>query len=362
MTGQAKSLEIDIPAETEWRMSWNYNMTEFAEKVAENKKDGYRVHDLEVYNQRGNTVYGAIFHKRLNERGWWTVWSKSFDDFNTTFNEKKEVYRMTDIEVINEKDEEGKTKLTYSGVWVENQENLGWVARWNLTEEEWRKEYVKYVEQGYRPIDLEVYEYDDVTYYAVVWVENKHNIEWDIIWGVDHLTYKDKFQDMVEKDYLPVEMESYLIKNQKTYAGIWQTNVRGDDWHARWNLSNTEYDEYSDEFQGKGRRPLDFYSYSQDGKNPLWRSVDSERRGQEDSAQATRPDTTETDSHPHSTNSETVHRAGENFLEVGLELHARGVERKGHRVQKPGLPGPRHRSLQPTRQCLLCRSVPLQRG
>ena len=286
----AQAQEIDNPPGVAWRSSWNYTQEEFEKKTNENKKDGYRVHDIEVYNQRGNTVYAAIYHKNYDSRGWWAVWRKDYDGLTEAFDKYKDNFRMTDIEVFNEKDKDGVEQLRYSGVWVENREKLGYVAKWNLTPEEWKSEVAKNREAGYRPVDMEMYLFEGDMYFSGIWVENKDNRSWDIVWGVSHEKYQEKFKEMVRKDYQPVDMESFVANGKFYFGGIWVDNREDLAWHARWNLTNKEYDKYSDEFLKKGRRPIDFYSYSKDGETyygGLW--LQNDGRGRKKSTPKAKP-------------------------------------------------------------------------
>ena len=228
--GTPRNLNVDIPTTTGWRHSWNATSKEFAEETEKNKKDGFHLHDIEVYNQRGNTVISGIYHKRTDGRGWAAAWTKTYDEFTKYFNEQKEQgRRLIDIEVMEEKDDSGNPVLRYSGVWIENVEKLGWYGRWNLTRSEWEQEYVEYVEKGYRPTDIELYEFDGETYYAAVWVENTNNLDWDIIWEVSHEKYKEKFSEMTNKGFRPTDMESANINGTFVFSGIWETSPGNPD-------------------------------------------------------------------------------------------------------------------------------------
>lgn len=257
----AQAQDIDNPKEVSWRVVWNYTQEEFEKKTDEYKAENFRIHDLEVYNQRGNTVFACIYHDNYDDRGWWAVWRYDSEQFDTSFAEYRAQYRMTDIEVFTEMTT-GTEDLRYSGVWVENKENLRWACRWNLSSDQWNTEFAKYKNDGYRPIDIEVYIYGGEVYFAAVWVENQARRTWEMVWGQSHEQYQAKFNQMVDKTFRPVDMESYVIDGTMYYAGIWESDERGDAWSARWNLSATEYDEKSDEFINKNKRPLDFYSYS----------------------------------------------------------------------------------------------------
>ena len=175
---------------------------------------------------------------------------------------------MIDIEIMAVKDKDGKSTLQYSGVWLENKENIETRARWNLTQEQWEKEFEEFRGQGWRPVDLEQYVYNGTMYYAVIWVKNKDNRGWYLVWGQPDDDFKTKFKEMAEKNYKPVDIDSYLTNGtsgEMRYLGIWESDPTNEMWRARWNLTYKEYNDYADEFQEENLMPADFYSYSKDG-------------------------------------------------------------------------------------------------
>ena len=252
-----------------WKSLWNTKPEDWAKSVQEYKEQGYRVHDLEVYDQRGQVRLAGYFHKNDNNMGWHAAWRQDFKSFDKLYRKfRQNNYMMLiDIEVITERDSSGKQVLRYSGVWLENKNRTDQVVRWNIPGEKWLAESKEYRDKGYRPIDLEAYVFNGSIYTAAVWVKNTDGRDWYASMAKNNKDFTATFKEQLEKKkFKPIDIDSFVTDTGKRlFIGIWEPNPGNRNWKARWDRSFKEYDKFSEDFHKEGLMPADFYSYSYDG-------------------------------------------------------------------------------------------------
>jgi hypothetical protein len=160
-----------------WKTVWGMSQSVFSKKVSSMTRDGYRLHDMEVYHDEGNTRFAGIFLKD-SRRGYvrWRLTRSQFDrDFEVMSGQG---YQPIDLEIINE-----HGTLRHSSVWMENPGGPGWRMRWGLTNGEFLDELDTWRNKGYRPTDIEVYGIGAKTRYAYIMVHDPSGANWTARWG-----------------------------------------------------------------------------------------------------------------------------------------------------------------------------------
>ncbi len=160
-----------------WKVVWGKSQSYFSKSISSMRSQGYRLHDLEVYKDEGDTRFAGIFLK--DPRGAYVRWRLTRGQFDRDFKVMtRQGYTPIDLEVINE-----RGTLRYSSVWIENPGGPGWRMRWGLTNGEFLDELDTYRSKGYRPIDIEVYGIGARTRYGYVMVHDPGGAAWVARWG-----------------------------------------------------------------------------------------------------------------------------------------------------------------------------------
>ena len=160
-----------------WKAVWGQSQSYFSRSISSMTRDGYRLSDLEVYKDEGDTRFAGIFLKD-SRRGYvrWRLTRGQFDrDFKVMV---QQGYQPIDLEVINE-----RGTLRYSSVWMENPGGPAWRMRWGLTHGEFLDELDTYRRKGYCPMDIEVYGTGSGTRYGYVMVRDSSRSAWTAVYG-----------------------------------------------------------------------------------------------------------------------------------------------------------------------------------
>jgi hypothetical protein len=160
-----------------WKVVWGQSQSYFSRSISSMTRQGYRLHDLEVYNDEGDTRFAGIFLK--DSRQAYVRWRLTRSQFDRDFKVMMgQGYTPVDLEVINE-----RGTLRYSSVWIENPGGPHWRMRWGLTNGEFLDELETYRHDGYRPTDIEVYGTDSRTRYGYIMVRDRSGAAWTAQWG-----------------------------------------------------------------------------------------------------------------------------------------------------------------------------------
>lgn len=215
-----------------WRAWWGMSQDTLGRTVADLKREGYRLHDIEVYREEGHTRFAAIWLK--DPRLWGGWWRQTRSQFDRNFRLMSgKGYQPIDLEIINE---EGT--LRYSSVWIENPGGPHWVARWDLRHEGFLDELEAWRAKGYRPVDLEVYGIGGRTRYAYIMVHDPRAATWVARWGKTAEDMADERRTRAQQGYRVVDFEPSYPQGKPRFSAIFVRDGRGSDWLLTLNRSS----------------------------------------------------------------------------------------------------------------------------
>ncbi len=188
--------------------------------------------------------------------GWLSVRNMSVADHQAFFDQKSaQGYMMIDAERM-----EISGQLRVSSVWQSNSDGRAWASRSNLTDAQFDSYWKEYKDAGMRLIDQDAYEVDGAIRYAGIWMQNKENLGWASFQGQLDADFSATF-DRLKDSMIMVDVESFVLGDERRYSSIWVQNSEGLGWIERRNMTSNEYADKFDEYAKAGYRVVDLESY-----------------------------------------------------------------------------------------------------
>lgn len=195
--------------------------------------------------------------KYEKELGWASYRDLSSSAFSKKFKDLSgKGYMMIDIDVSS-----GLGGNKYSMVWRKNTDKRGWAEYRDMTGSAYHKKWQEMREKGYRPIDIESYRSGGKQRYAGIWVENREKYAWSSKRNMTAKQYGDYFKEMRGKGYRIIDMEAYETGNGLRYAAIWVSNRERLAWAQYRDMSRDAYQKKVNEYSKKGYILVDFETY-----------------------------------------------------------------------------------------------------
>ena len=151
----------------------------------------------------------------------------------------------------------------YAAIW-EKRASVPWVAKNDLTTEQYQQEFDTLRGQGYRPVVISGYNIFDQPLYAAIW-EKRASVPWVAKNGLTAAQYQQEFDTLAGQGYRPVWVSGYGVAGQDFYAAIWEQ--RADvPWVAKHGMTAAQYQQQFDTLAAQGYRPVQVSGYSVAGQ------------------------------------------------------------------------------------------------
>ena len=146
-------------------------------------------------------------------------------------------------------DTNGQTLV--SGVYKENFDNRGWLAKRGMTTSSFAVQDLKQRTKGYRLIDLEYYSDKGSWRVAAIWVKNVEDRQYKYQLNVSKRDYYAKLYDW-RGEWVPVDVDIYEKGGSLRYNTVWCQKKGGDNvnWKLHTDLQRSEYNAKVTEYQG----------------------------------------------------------------------------------------------------------------
>lgn len=142
---------------------------------------------------------------------------------------------------------------------------VDWEASYDLDEQLFTAEFERFSGQGYMLVDLSVYQREEQLY-ATIWHKNTDSRGWSMRRDMDALQFNQRYQRLRNDGYRPMDIEIYETDSGILFADIWVENRERDNWAIRHNLKIEEYDDHRREQHNAGLRIADVEFYDMDGE------------------------------------------------------------------------------------------------
>jgi len=141
------------------------------------------------------------------------------------------------------------------------EKNIGWLSFRDLSGESFGEKFQQYKNAGYIMIDMDGYETSDGVRYSMVWEKNTTNRGWAEYRDMTDGGYHEKWEDLKNQGYRPVDIESYRIGGNQRFAGIWIKNTENHGWSSKRGMTKAEFEAYKTEQKDLGRKMIDLEMY-----------------------------------------------------------------------------------------------------
>ena len=148
------------------------------------------------------------------------------------------------------------------------------VAWLDLSDSEFKKRLDEYDGLGYIPIDFEVIVDKTERSYALIMEKADEptstlgklsKVKWIVRKQLADKEFKDVWRDLLRKGYRPIDIESYEYENHQYYGAIWIKD-KEISWVSYRDLSTSEFDLVWDESKASNQIPADINAYANKGK------------------------------------------------------------------------------------------------
>ena len=234
-------VEVDVVnGEVKFGATWQRNLDnraweqwhlltsdQFGDKWQDLNSRGFRLVDQEAYTVGGRLRYSGLWVENTEKYKWASYRNLSSEAFSEKFEELKDDHIIIDVEAYT-----SGARTLYAMVWVENREGLAWAEHRNMTQAQFESRFDQYKDQ-YRVLDVESYRRNGQQQYAATWVENENNRGWFTYYGMTSTGWVNRWNQMLDRGYRPIDYEVYDTPNGKRYAGVWRQNSDRPNWQYR---------------------------------------------------------------------------------------------------------------------------------
>ena len=211
-----------------WEVRTKLSDSDFSAKWEEMKNKGYRPIDQESHTLNGQQYYGAIWMDNKENLKWASFRKMTSEEFSQKFNEYKNDYIPVDVDAY-----EIGGSIRYSVIWVENKDNLAWVEKRNIPQDDFGTQFDDYSGQGYRLYSSEAYTRNGNQEYAAIWVKEKSPRKWYARRDMDDTWFHNWWLKYRDLGYRLEDIEVYKVGNSLRYAGVWLENDERVTWKYR---------------------------------------------------------------------------------------------------------------------------------
>lgn len=147
---------------------------------------------------------------------------------------------------------------TYAALF-EQREGPAFVARQGLTRAEYQRELDRWVQAGYRPVDVAGFTSGGIDRYAVIF-EKVQGPEFRAFHGITAAAYQAEIDRAVRDGFGPVRVSGYNVNGQDLYAAIFEKRA-SPPFAARYGMSSAQYQQAFNELGQQGYRLVHLSSW-----------------------------------------------------------------------------------------------------
>ncbi len=246
---------LNLHKDVGWAFHENLTKERFDALFLRYSEMDYILIDVETYRCGLIIRHSMVWQQNTYGTNWAAHVAMTLEEFS----QYREVYetgmdfRLYDIEVF----WEAGSEILYSAIWIENDEDLSWSVRFDMTESDFTDERNQQISNGFRPVDVELYDTPDGLRIAALWIENHE----DAHWFYYHDLTSAEFQGLVDQydeEYRVLDHEAYLVDGEQRFAGIWEQRPPNRLFISEAGLSEWGFANAQNRYIDLGYRQLDF--------------------------------------------------------------------------------------------------------
>jgi CubicO group peptidase (beta-lactamase class C family) len=218
---------------------------------------GYRLVYVNGYDAGGQPRFAAVAVKDGRGFAWEARHDLTSDQYQATFNTlTRQGYRLTCVSGYL-----GGGAPRFAAVWVQDRRPLRWEARHNLTARQYQDQVDALQKRGLRPDVVTGYADGTGSYrFAALFVEAGES-PWVARHDLTAEQYQKAFDEWCPKGYRPTGVSAYPTETGRRFAVAFVKGSTG--WAARHGLSSADYQAEFDRQAKAGYRPLSVAGYTE---------------------------------------------------------------------------------------------------
>jgi CubicO group peptidase (beta-lactamase class C family) len=248
---------VDMSTDKEWVFSRDLTSAQMSENYAQYRNAGYIMTDIDAYAVGSSARYAVNWQKNVDHRQWAEVRDMTSAQYSAKWQEYDgKGYRPVDVEsyVVN--------GVTYwAGIWIQNIEGIGSRTHRGQSASDYASQFVKNSGDGYRLVDLEVANTSNGLRYTSLWERNVNGYPWAATRDMSRTEYQNALNSRSADGFKLVDLESYQMGGEQAYAAVWvkQGNLA---WRVRSDRTEQDFVNLNYQYADEGMRLVDFERYS----------------------------------------------------------------------------------------------------
>lgn len=151
----------------------------------------------------------------------------------------------------------------YTAIWRRDQA-VNWETHFGLNRSEFDRALNSLKNRGYVPVALSVHDENGLTRFSGIW-HQRRNVAWELRYDLTAQEYQRQFNLLTSRGYVPIDMSAYTVNDQTRFSAIWE-RISGITWEARHNLTFNEVLNFTTSKSSDGYAPFLLTPYLQAGE------------------------------------------------------------------------------------------------
>jgi hypothetical protein len=250
--------ERALPSTFAWQARHGMNSELFQSVFDALLSQGYRLVHTDGYAVNGSPQFAAIWHQTQGP-AWIARDNLSSQEYQRVFDHLLgQGYRLVRVSGY-----ESGGEALYAAIWTQA-EGPAFEARHGMTSDQYQGVFNRLTSQGYRLSWVSGYAVAGETLYAAIF-EKSSGPAWFARHGLSSHAYQAAVDDALSKGFRVQHVCGYSLDDESYFAAIWQ-KWEGRGWQARHNLTSARYQAAFDEFTHQGMGLVDVNGYAVGGQ------------------------------------------------------------------------------------------------
>jgi CubicO group peptidase (beta-lactamase class C family) len=250
---------------SQWIARHNLSAAEYQAAFDDFVKQGYRLTTVSGYTCGGQERYIALWEKKTGPE-WAARHGLSSQDYQAAFDDfAKKGFRLIHVSGYGV-----GNQAKFAAIW-DKSSGPAWAARHNLTAAQYQQAFDDFSKQGYRLTDVSGYVVNNTEYFAGIWEKSagnayvaRHNLTAN--------QYQQAFNDFTKQGYVLKTVSGYTKNGTNLYAAIWEKQS-SPMWAARHGVGSGNYQYVFDNMYYQGYKPVYVNAYASGNTceyNAIW--------------------------------------------------------------------------------------------
>ncbi len=241
-----------------WQVRFNMSPEGFQAAFDELAPRGYVPHYTGATERNGRAVYQAVWRHEpaVTWREWHGIGSARLQQLFDELSPRGFVPTQIKGYAVN-----GQTY--YAAIWRREQ-GVRWESRHGQSRDEFQANLESLRSSGFVPVALSVHDENGQTRFSGIW-HQRSGVTWELRYDLTAQDYQRQFDRLTPRGYVPVDLSVYTVNGETRFAAIWE-RVSGVSWMARYHLTSDQVINLTSTQASAGYAPYVVAPYLQNGQ------------------------------------------------------------------------------------------------